>query len=73
MAAQAIVLAENLDALTPSAYFTWPGGRSVIVAQATTYPTVCRVQLKGPDGNPIDVGAATIALGEGIVEIGMNI
>lgn len=56
----AVTLLSDKDNLTEEAYKYYEGGRSVLVVQATSYPTTLNFQLKGPDGNPITLNAETI-------------
>lgn len=54
--AQAVTLLENKDNLTEEDWVFWPGGRTALVVQATSYPSTLQLQMRGPDGNPINLG-----------------
>lgn len=58
--AQAVTLYNNVDAAGAGTWKFYSGGRSVLVVQATTYPTTLSFQYKGPDGNPITLNGSTI-------------
>lgn len=57
---QSVTLFSNVDAATTGAWVNYSGGRSVLVVQATTYPTTLNFQYLGPDGNAITLNASTI-------------
>lgn len=47
--AQGLSLVSAGAAVADTAWAYWPGGRCVIVAIATAFPTTCQVQMKGKD------------------------
>ncbi len=68
--ATGIVLASNASAT--GAWFQWPGGRGEFRVEATFGGGTVKLQCKGPNGTPMDVGAAVTltANGGGIFELG---
>lgn len=67
--ATGIVLASNASATGD--WFAWPGGRGEFRVEGT-FPGTVKLQCKGPNGTPQDVGIDTTltASGGGIFELG---
>jgi len=61
--AQAIALLTDKDSLTEDAWQTWAGGRSVLVVEASSFPTTLQLQLLSPNGTAINVGSNITANG----------
>jgi hypothetical protein len=68
--ATAITLASNASAT--GSWFFWPGGRGEFRVEATFGGGTVKLQCKGPNGTPQDVGAdvTLTASGGGIFELG---
>lgn len=58
---RAVALLENASATGSD--FTWEGGRSVTVSEATTFPTTLQLQLKTGQGTYISIGSNITANG----------
>lgn len=67
MASVGITLLEDEDALGTGDWVRYPGGRTVLTIQATTYPTTTTLELKGPDGNKITISGNLTTAGDTIV------
>lgn len=64
MAASGLSLVSNGNVVADGAYAFFPGGRAVIVAMASSFPTTCQVQMKGKDDSTaISVGSNLTANG----------
>ena len=55
MQTQAISLASNATGAADGSEVQWTGGRGCLVIQATTYPTVCKLQLAAQNGVFVNV------------------
>lgn len=61
MQASSAVLASNVSVVAVQPEISIPGGRYVIAADGTTFPTTCQVQAKLMNGSFVSVGANLIA------------
>ena len=61
--ARAIPLLSNKDDLLEEPWQTWEGGRSVLVVEASSFPTTLQLQLQGPNGTAISLGSNITANG----------
>ena len=59
-ATRSVTLAKNAVATADQNAVTWVGGRCVLVLIATAFPTTCKLQMLGQDGQTwVDINGTT--------------
>lgn len=61
--AQAVILAANVDAVAAQSGVVWPGGRTSLIIEATSYATTTQLQVQGPSGKWINASSNLTADG----------
>jgi hypothetical protein len=61
MATKAAIACANISAVADQPKFTWEGGRTAVVVDATTAPTTMDLDLVGPNGSTIKINSSTLA------------